>query len=585
MSSTEVKTDTNESKDDMLPNETILGKLRREYKPIVPDILKDLTKLTISKGKNTQPKTDQNAIKKLFPLTYGFPIININSNDNSIATDDCIVKIGVVLSGGQASGGHNVITGLFDALKEMNIKNELYGFLNGPIGIMKSKYKKLEKNYIDKYRNTGGFDMICAGRDKIESIEQQNEALKTVNDLNLDGLVVIGGDDSNTNAAILSEFFAKNKSKCVCIGVPKTIDGDLQNEYIEISFGFDTAVKTYSEMISNICRDSKSAKKAWHFVKLMGRDASHVTIDCAIQTHPNITLIGEYIQSENLLLHDVTENICDIIAQRAIKFDKNYGVVLIPEGVIQFIPSMKALISQLTDMLKKGSPHLKKVEAMAELSDKIAYVKDKLAKISKTSLQNFNVLPRDIQAQLLLERDPHGNIQMSQIPIEQLFMLICQQKLKEHKEYSKKYKFRGNGHFFGYDGRSCYPSNFDANYCYSLGIVSGLLVKYKLNGYISRVYNLEYNPINWKAGGVPITSLLNMEYKYNKLMATIKKHLVNVDDGKKWEYFSKYRPNWALNDDYICVGPIQFYGPKILTDIPPYNIILNKTGNITWPVN
>lgn len=566
----------------MSENDTLLNKLRLKYEPRVPNILKNLNKLKYTKGEKTESIANQKQIKDLFPNTYGSPIVDIEENSEECKSNP-ILNIGVVLSGGQASGGHNVIIGLFDALKTLNKDSQLIGFLNGPAGIMKNNFRKLTKDFVDKYRNTGGFDMIASGRDKIESLDQMKSALNTVNSNKLDGLVVIGGDDSNTNAAVLGEFFTANKSKCVVVGVPKTIDGDLQNEYIEMSFGFDTAVRSYSEMISNICRDSKSARKAWHFIKLMGRDASQVTLDCAIQTHPNITLIGEEIQKENLLLHDVTEKMVDVIIRRY-KQDKNYGVILIPEGIISFIPSMKALISKLNHMLKVGSEHLQNIEKLNEMSEKIKYIREELRKESLTNLQNFDVLPKDIQVQLLLERDPHGNIQMSQVPTEQLFILIVQKKLKERKEEYKG-KFRGIGHFFGYDGRSGFPTNFDANYCNALGRTATLLIQQKLNGYMSRVYNLENDVSEWKCGGIPISMLLNMEVRHGKPKPVIRKCLVDVDKGEKFYYFNKRRYDWEINDDYRYVGPIQFFGPKELTDIPPYNVLLKKTGDIKWPVD
>merc|ERR1712154_114868 len=367
-------------------------------------------------------------------------------------------------------------------------------------------------------------------------------------------------------------------------GVPKTIDGDLQNEYIEISFGFDTATKTFSQMISNIARDAVSAGKAWHFIKLMGRDASQVTLDCALLTQPNMALIGEEIQGDNMLLHDVTEKMVDMIEERALN-GKNYGVILIPEGVIQFIPSMKTLIDFLNKTLKEGSDHLKKVEELNEMCEKIKYVRDLLRESSLTNLSNFDVLPKDIQAQLLLERDPHGNIQMSQVPTEQLFMQIVAQKLKKRKKYvASGTKFRANGHFFGYDGRSGFPSNFDAQYCTALGRVGTLLIAGGYNGYMARVYDLEKDVEQWRAGAIPITMLLNIEIRHGKPKPVIKKALVDVENGKKFAYFLKRRDDWAIDDCFRYVGPIQFFGPTDLTDRPPMNVLLKKTGDIKWPL-
>jgi len=369
--------------------------------------------------------------------------------------------------------------------------------------------------------------MIASGRDKFETENDLATVLNVVTQHGLNGLVIIGGDDSNTNGAVLAEYLKKNNSQCVVVGVPKTIDGDLQNEYIEVSFGFDTAVKTYSQMISNICRDAVSSEKTWHFIKLMGRDASQVALDCALQTHANITLIGEEVEHEELLLYDIAEQMVNVIVKRA-EQGRNYGVVLIPEGIISFIPSMKALIAELNEMLKKSSPHLKEIEKLEELSDKIAYCRAQFEKNNqKTHLQNFDSLPRDIQAQLLLERDPHGNVQMSQIPSENLFIMICERTIGQLK--NNKIQFRGQGHFFGYDGRACYPTNFDSQYCYNLGRVASLLVKYKYNGYMTRVYDLERDVDEWKAGAIPITMLMNIERRHGELKPVIRKCLVDVE--------------------------------------------------------
>eukprot|EP01083_Nonionella_stella_P197196 725169_1 len=583
--------------------ETLIGKLRREFKPRIPESIQKLSTIKFSSGAKTSALGNPKEIQNLFPITFGQPILDChpsNSTESPTNTTDSKeekkqeprgsvrttpLHVGVVLSGGQASGGHNVIVGLFDALKELNPSSTLIGFLGGPKGIMINKYMELNKDIIDLYRNTGGFDMIQSGRDKIQTDEQMKASLDTVDKNRLDGLVVIGGDDSNTNAAILAEYFSSNGSKCTVVGIPKTIDGDLQNEYIEVSFGFDTAVKTYSHMISNIARDCVSAAKAWHFVKLMGRDASQVTLDCAIQTQPNIALIGEEIQAENKLLHDITDEMVDIIQERAMK-GMNYGVCLIPEGVINFIPSFKVLIDFLNHTLKEGSKHLKIVEEFAEMSEKVKYVRKLLKASSPTNLSNFDVLPRDIQAQLLLERDPHGNIQISQVPIEQLFILICKQKLRRRNKYIEAGgKFRGQGHFFGYDGRSGFPSNFDAQYCYSLGRVGTLLISGGYNGYMARVYDLEYDVTKWQAGAIPITMLMNIEIRHGKPKPVIKKCLVDVEKGKKFTYFLRRRDDWAVDDCFRYIGPIQFFGPTDLTDIPPFNVLIKKTNDIKWPIH
>ena len=565
------------NRNENIMSEPIIDKLRRDFKPRIPIILSKLSELEIKEiGKKTKALGDVEEIEKMFPLTFGQKILNISKTSGN--KKKRILKIGVVLSGGQAPGGHNVITGLFDSLKELNEENTLIGFLNGPIGIITNDSKILTKDIIDKYRNTGGFDMIKSGRDKIQTKYQMFSSLKTVEENDLDGLVVIGGDDSNTNAAILAEFFQSQKSKCSVIGVPKTIDGDLQNEYIEISFGFDTAVKTYSGMISNIARDAVSASKAWHFIRLMGRDASHITLDCAIKTQPNITLIGEEIKYKKYSLDDIIKQITNVIIERA-KRGKNYGNILIPEGVISFIPSMKQLINDLNELLKNGSKHLEVIEKM-EISDKILYVRNIL---NKKSLENFDILPPNIQSQFLLERDPHGNIQMSQIPIEELFILICEENLKKDKRWKDLgMKFRGQGHFYGYDGRSCFPSNFDTQYCYALGRVSTLLLNNGKNGYMARVYDLEKDVLEWKAGAIPITFLMNMEIRHGNKKPVIRKSLVNVESGKKFKYFNKRREYWKYNDCYRSVEPIQFFGPKELTDTPPINVLIKKTNDIKW---
>ena len=572
-----MKTNTKQN----IMSEPIIDKLRRDFKPRIPKILSKLSALDIKEiGQKTKAVGDVEEIEKMFPLTFGQKIIDIcmaSENNNEKRN----LKIGVVLSGGQAPGGHNVITGLFDSLKELNEKNTLIGFLNGPNGVMKNDFKILTKNIIDQYRNTGGFDIIKSGRDKIQTEEQMLASLKTIEENDLDGLVVIGGDDSNTNAAILAEFFQSKKSKCSVIGVPKTIDGDLQNEYIEISFGFDTAVKTYSSMISNIARDAVSASKAWHFIRLMGRDASHITLDCAIKTQPNITLIGEEIKYKKYSLDDIIKEITNVIIERA-KRGKNYGNILIPEGIISFIPSMKQLINDLNGLLKAGSKHLEIIEKMEKLGDKISYVRNIL---NKKSLKNFDILPPNIQSQFLLERDPHGNIQMSQIPIEELFILICEENLKKDKRWlDLGMKFRGQGHFYGYDGRSCFPSNFDTQYCYALGRVSSLLLNNGKNGYMARIYDLEKDVLEWRAGAIPITFLMNMETRHMKKKPVIRKSLVNVESGKKFAYFNKNRHHWRYNDCYRSVEPIQFFGPKELTDTPPINVLIKKTNDVKWPL-
>lgn len=480
-----------------------LHEIRKAYQPKIPQVLREKIKFQLSSP--TSARGDIEEIKALFPKTYGQPLAVGTIGDEKQAS----ITIGVVLSGGQAAGGHNVITGLFDSME-----GSLIGFLGGPGGIVKGKYKQLDQATIDKYRNTGGFDIIGSGRDKIESEEDLAKSLKVCQDLKLDGLVIIGGDDSNTNAAVLAEYFKANGCKTCVVGVPKTIDGDLKTEHIEVSFGFDTATKIYSEMIGNLCRDALSAKKYTHFVKLMGRSASHVALECALKTHPNVVLIGEEISQTKQTLANIVEYLADVITKRS-AVGKDYGVILIPEGLIEFIPEKEALIKDLE-----------------------------------------------------LELDPHGNLQVSHIKVEEILI----QKVKE--TLSKRNfpgKFSPVAHFFGYEGRSGFPSNFDANYCYSLGFLATHLIKNELTGYVCCIRNLTRDPIHWEPWGIPITSLLNMEERKGKKKPVIQKALVDLE-GRAFSKFKEVRAKWEMDDDYQCPGPIQYAGDVYVTESFPMSL-------------
>ncbi len=534
-------------------NSNILQKYRQEYKPLVPNILKDLFSVTLVKGAATCPEKDVEELKKLFPHTFGQPVIAGKVNDKKSSTSHSL-QVGVVFSGGQAAGGHNVICGLLDALKALNKESTLFGFLEGPGGIVAGKYKEISLEVLSAYRNQGGFDLIGSGRTKIETREQLEAARKTCNDLKLDGLVIIGGDDSNTNAAILAEFFLQNDCKTRVIGVPKTIDGDLKNSFIDVSFGFDTASKVYSEMIGNIERDALSAKKYYHFIKLMGRSASHIALECALSTCPNITIIGEEVSHKKQTLANLVNEIANVVAERAEK-GKNYGVILVPEGLIEFIPEIHVLISELNRL-----PELSYEEAPKKLSD--------------AAKRCFLSLPLDIQKQLLLDRDPHGNVQVSLIETERLLMEKVSEELEARKQKGTyKGKFSALNHFLGYEGRCSYPSNFDAHYCYSLGLTATLLILSGHTGYMAYVKSLAGSIENWEIGGVPTTMFLNIEERKGKRKPVIEKALVELN-GQAFTFFAKQRKKWEIEDCYAYPGPIQFFGERSLTDIVPISLTL-----------
>jgi diphosphate-dependent phosphofructokinase len=532
---------------------TVLQKLRQEYVPPLPSTLRAIEQVSLKRGEKTAAVKDTEALKQLFPLTFGQPLV---TGERGSARTKKKLRVGVVLSGGQAAGGHNVITGLFDALKLLDPNSQLFGFLNGPGGIIDSKYKELTSDLLASYRNQGGFDVIGSGRTKIETPEQLDSSLATVTALKLDGLVIIGGDDSNTNAAILAEYFLNKKCETKVVGVPKTIDGDLKNAFIATSFGFDTACKVYSEMIGNIARDAGSSKKYYHFIKLMGRSASHIALECALATHPNAALIGEEVAFKKKTLAAITEDLCDMICKRA-ESGKNYGIILVPEGLIEFIPEAGALIAELNQLAA---------------SDVFPSMQEIAAKLTPASLKCFNSLPERIQQQLFIDRDPHGNVQVSLIETERLLIETVGKELEERKKKGVyRAKFNALPHFFGYEGRAGFPSNFDANYCYALGQTAALLVDEGLSGYMCCVGNLEQPVADWTIAGIPITMLMNLEMRKGKSKPVIQKALVDLK-GSHFAFFEKERGSWAIDDDYRFPGPIQFFGDPALTDSIPLTL-------------
>ena len=532
---------------------------RLEYQPKLPKALKAKPKgISVKKGKPTTSVADQRAIKALFPGTYGQPEIHFEEGKKGGLNLE-VIKVGVVLSGGQAPGGHNVISGLYDGLQALNKKNKLYGFLGGPSGITDNKFIELNEKVVDAYRNTGGFDIIGSGRTKLESNEQFNACQKNMKALGISALVVIGGDDSNTNAAVLAEYFEANGMGIQVIGCPKTIDGDLKNKQVEISFGFDTATKVYSELIGNVSRDCLSAKKYWHFIKLMGRSASHIGLECALKTQPNITLISEEVAAKKQTLSQIAEEIAMVVIERAAE-GKNYGIALVPEGLVEFVPEMKSLIAELNDMLAHEEATFGGLTGDAA---KIDFVSSKLGALSKMA---FNSLPTGIKAQLLADRDPHGNVQVSRIETEKLVMEMVGEKVEELKRQGKsKAKFSPLGHFFGYEGRCAFPSNFDTDYCYALGFNASFLVAANLTGYISSVQHLTKPAKDWACGGVPLTMMMNVERRHGADKPVIRKALVELD-GKPFKAFAKKRADWAKADAYLFPGSIQHWGPTEVAD-------------------
>jgi len=535
---------------------------RSSYQPKTPLILKG--NVALKYGEPTESVADQKEIKNLFPKTYGLPVITFEEGPEVQYPE---IAVGVILSGGQAPGGHNVIAGLFDGLKKLNPKNKLYGFLDGPSGLVDHKYVELTSEIIDEYRNTGGFDIIGSGRTKLEQEWQFEQGAEICSKLKIKAIVIIGGDDSNTNACVLAEYYAQKNYPIQVIGCPKTIDGDLKNEMIETSFGFDTACKVYSELIGNIQRDASSAKKYWHFIRLMGRSASHITLECALQSQPNITLISEEVEGKNLSLNDIVEYIVKIIVNRA-NYGVNFGTVLIPEGLIEFIPGMKKLIQELNDLLANNDDFV----ALNTDDEKRQYIKGML---SHETSQLYRSLPKGIARQLAMDRDPHGNVQVSLIETEKLLIEMVAKRLAQLKaEGVYKGVFSAISHFFGYEGRCAIPSNFDANYTYTLGMVASLLIAEGKTGYMASVKNLTAAPEEWIACGVPLTMLMNMEKRNKKMKPVIQKALVKLD-GAPFQYFESHREEWADEKvSYIYPGPIQYFGPTEVCDMPTKTLLI-----------
>ena len=546
---------------------------RLKYQPKLPSSLQNgVNSLELVEGSATQSVRDQEQIQNLFANTYGKPTVTFKSTSSLSSSD--VKNVGVILSGGQAPGGHNVIAGLYDALKSANSSNKLYGFLGGPSGIIEGKYIEFTDEYIDSYRNTGGFDIIGSGRTKLETEEQFKSSLEVCRKLNISAVVIIGGDDSNTNAALLAEWFVKNNTGIQVIGCPKTIDGDLKNEQIEISFGFDTATKTYAELIGNIERDANSAKKYWHFVKIMGRSASHVALEAALQTQPNITLISEEVEAKKMSLSSIIDYMSDIIVRRS-ENGKNFGIAVIPEGLIEFIPEMGSMISNLNDIMASLESDSSFVNASS--SEKFSIVESKL---ESENAKVYSSLPALIKEQLLADRDPHGNVQVSKIETEKLLIEMISAKLSEMKKAGKfSGKFSSQSHFFGYEGRCAFPSNFDADYCYSLGYNAFALINFGLTGYLSSVRNLTAPASDWIAGGVPLTMMMNMEKRHGEMKPVIQKALVKLD-GPVFKQLQDNRKDWAMNDRYLFSGAIQYFGPSSVADITTVTLQLERSKQL-----
>ena len=546
---------------------------RAKFQPVLPNILKKGPAFVKPKlGKPTKSVADQATVKKIFPNTYGLPAITFVKGNNAALCKKA-VRVGVVLSGGQAPGGHNVIGGLLDGLKKANAKNKLFGFLGGPSGIVDNKLVEITPALMQAYRNTGGFDLIQSGRTKIETDEQLAAAKNNLTKNKLDALVVVGGDDSNTNACVIAEYLKQQGVDISVIGVPKTIDGDLKNEHIEASFGFDTATKIYAELVGNIERDMNSARKYWHFVRLMGRSASHITLEVALKTQPNVVLIGEEVLAKKMTLGQVVKNLVDLIVKRA-KAGKNYGIVLVPEGLIEFIPEMKELISALNDSLADNEAALSKLTTLAQKKEFI------LAKLPKKLADLMRSLPDGIAGQLMLDRDPHGNVQVSLIETEKLLVEMIKKELaalKKAGEYTGK--FSAITHFFGYEGRCGVPSTFDATYTYALGYNAAVLALNKCSGYLSSVRKLTRKAQDWEVGGVPLTMMMNIERRKGKEKPVIKKALVELK-GEPFKYLAKNRIIWAEQDLFVFPGPIQFFGPAEVTDITTYTLMLEQGKKI-----
>ena len=553
-----------------MTKKSVLQQARAAYQPKLPTALWGAVKAV--EGAATESVADQEQIKKLFPNTYGLPELRFEK-DTDVAkvksSDKEVINVGVILSGGQAPGGHNVISGLFDGLKSLNKANRLYGFLMGPGGLVDHNYMELTGDIIDQYRNTGGFDIIGSGRTKLETVDQFEKGLEIIKELNIRAIVIIGGDDSNTNACVLAEYYKAKGAGVQVIGCPKTIDGDLKNDWIETSFGFDTACKVYSEVIGNIQRDTNSAKKYWHFIKLMGRSASHIALECALQTQPNYCIISEEVEANNKSLNDIVAEIAQVVADRAAD-GNNFGSVLIPEGLIEFIPAMKRLIAELNDMLAKF-PEIKDMEPDAQHQ----FVVNQL---NPENAETFSSLPLEVARQLSLDRDPHGNVQVSLIETEKLLSEMVAKKLADMKEEGKFVgKFAAQHHFFGYEGRCADPSNFDADYCYALGYNAAQLVKCGATGYMSSIRNLSKPSIQWIAGGIPITMMMNIERRHGEDKPVIRKALVDLN-GKPFQEFAKNRAKWAKETCYVYPGPIQYFGPDEVCNATSRTLYYEQKG-------
>lgn len=538
---------------------------RGQYSPKLPLALQGAVKVVL--GEKTQSVSDQEAVQELFPHTYGLPKLTFEATTEEVQGKP--VNVGVILSGGQAPGGHNVIAGIFDGIKAIHAESRLYGFLMGPDGLVQHNYKELTAGIIDQYRNTGGFDIIGSGRTKLEEVEQYNKGLEVLKQLNISALVIIGGDDSNTNAAVLAEYYKSINAPVQVIGCPKTIDGDLKNEQIETSFGFDTATKVYGEVIGNIQRDCNSARKYWHFIKLMGRSASHIALECALQVQPNIAIISEEVEAKGMSLDDVVTYIASIVAKRSAK-GEHFGTVLIPEGLIEFIPAMKKLIAELNDFLAHHEEDFRSVAADEQRNYIISH-------LSKDNSELYASLPATVARQLTLDRDPHGNVQVSLIETEKLLAEMVGTKLAQWKAEGKfAGKFSALTHFFGYEGRCAMPSNFDADYCYALGRTASCLINSGVTGYMSSVQNLTAPASEWIAGGIPTTMMMNMERRHGMMKPVIQKALVRLE-GNPFRYFVSQRDEWAENTCYVYPGPIQYFGTPELCDQPTLTLKLEQS--------
>lgn len=544
---------------------------RASYEPKMPEGL--IGNVKIEEGAATESVRDQNEIQGLFPHTYGMPIVKFTQTTGKPGVDHPL-NVGVILSGGQAPGGHNVIAGIYDGVKRLHPDGKLYGFILGPAGLINHEYTELTGDIIDEYRNTGGFDIIGSGRTKLETREQFDKGLEILKKLNIKALVIIGGDDSNTNASVLAEYYAAINAGVQVIGCPKTIDGDLKNEQIETSFGFDTACKVYSELIGNIQRDCNSARKYWHFIKVMGRSASHIALECALQTHPNVCIVSEEVAAKEQSLDDIIDYIAGVIAERA-KQGFNFGTVIIPEGLIEFIPAMKNLISELNDFLA----HNQEEFDLVRRSGKRDYI---ISKLSQENADIYASLPETVARQLTLDRDPHGNVQVSLIETEKLLAEMVKKRLDQWvKEGRYNGKFASITHFFGYEGRCAAPSNYDADYCYSLGYTASMLIAAGKTGYMSSVRNTTGPVAEWIAGGIPITMMLNMERRHGEMKPVIQKALVELE-GAPFRYFESQRDKWAIETDYVYPGPIQYFGPSEVCDEPSKTLQLEKKAKSVY---